>query len=169
MTIKRVFCRKECNDQESIHILNTFRPRHQRKGGRTESNGTTIKTLQVESQKDDIFQKKKKKKWPNGYPKFHQDLHAKTYNDKPQQKHLLGMVSKIDFTWPQPSSLALPWNARHLFSPCEGFLTHQCNISENIKIKRIQGWNNDEDSTARNNWNAETKENKTFLLGALEY
>ena len=27
---------------------------------------------------------------------------------------------------------------RHLFSPCEGFLTHQCNISENIKIKRIQ-------------------------------
>ena len=27
---------------------------------------------------------------------------------------------------------------RHLFSPREGFLTHQCYISENIKIKRIQ-------------------------------
>ena len=25
---------------------------------------------------------------------------------------------------------------RHLFSPREGFLTHQCNISESIKIKR---------------------------------
>ena len=29
-------------------------------------------------------------------------------------------------------------NTRHLFSPREGFLTHQCYISENIKIKRIQ-------------------------------
>ena len=27
---------------------------------------------------------------------------------------------------------------RHLFSPRVGFLTHQCSISENIKIKRIQ-------------------------------
>ena len=27
---------------------------------------------------------------------------------------------------------------RHLFSPREGFLTHQCYISENTKIKRIQ-------------------------------
>ena len=27
---------------------------------------------------------------------------------------------------------------RNLFSPREGFLTRQCNISENIKIKRIQ-------------------------------
>ena len=27
---------------------------------------------------------------------------------------------------------------RHLFSPREGFLTHQCYISENIKINRIQ-------------------------------
>ena len=46
---------------------------------------------------------------------------------------------------------------RHLFSPREGFLTHQCNISENIEIKRIQRWNNDEDPTAKNNWNAEAK------------
>ena len=42
---------------------------------------------------------------------------------------------------------------RHLFSPREGFLTHQCNISENIK--RIQRWNNNEDSITRINWNAE--------------
>ena len=27
---------------------------------------------------------------------------------------------------------------RHLFSPREGFLAHQCKISENIKIKQIQ-------------------------------
>ena len=27
---------------------------------------------------------------------------------------------------------------RHLFSPGEGFVTHQCNMSENIKTKRIQ-------------------------------
>ena len=53
--------------------------------------------------------------------KNHQDIHAKTYNDrnsKPQQKHHLGTVSKrllrgvgeasIDFTWPQPVPLVLP-------------------------------------------------------------
>ena len=27
---------------------------------------------------------------------------------------------------------------RHLFSPREGFLSHQCNISENVKIKPKQ-------------------------------
>ena len=27
---------------------------------------------------------------------------------------------------------------RHMFSPLEGFQTHQCNISENITIKQIQ-------------------------------
>ena len=48
---------------------------------------------------------------------------------------------------------------RHLFSPCERFLTHQCNISNNIKIKQIQRWNNNEDS-ARNSWCAEAKENQ---------
>ena len=47
---------------------------------------------------------------------------------------------------------------RHLFTPREGILIHQCNIAENIKkIKRIQRWNKDEDSTARNNWNAKVK------------
>ena len=54
---------------------------------------------------------------------------------------------------------------RRLFSPREGFLTHQYNISVNIKIKRIQRWNNDEDSTARNNWNTETKESQQLDSG----
>ena len=96
--------------------------------------------------------------------RIHQDIHAKTYNDrysKPQQKHRLGTVSK-NIT--QRGSLNRFYVAttlafisavvctRHLFSPREGFLTHQCNIFENIKIKWIQRWNNDEDSTARNNW-----------------
>ena len=43
----------------------------------------------------------------------------------------------IDFTWPKPSPLVLPLYIQDicLFSPREGFLTHQCNISENINIK----------------------------------
>ena len=33
---------------------------------------------------------------------------------------------------------------KHKFYPREGFLSHQCNISENIKIKLMQRRNNDE-------------------------
>ena len=81
--------------------------------------------------------------------KSRQDIHAKTYNDrnsKPQQKHRLRTVSK-NFTWwgfnrfYVTTTLALSpavLYTRHLFSPREGFLTHQCYISENIKVKRIQ-------------------------------
>ena len=58
---------------------------------------------------------------------------------------------------------------RYLFNPREGFLTHQCSISENIKIKRIQKWNNNEDSTARNNWNAEAKENRKLDSGGPDH
>ena len=54
---------------------------------------------------------------------------------------------------------------RHLFSPKEGVFTQQCIISKNIKIKRIQRWNNDKDSTVRNNWNAEAKENQQVDSG----
>ena len=43
--------------------------------------------------------------------------------------------------------------------------THQCTISGNIKIKRIQRWNNDAESTARYNWNAEAKENQQLDSG----
>ena len=97
-------------------------------------------------------------------------IHAKTYNginSKPQQKHHLGTVRKKVYSGTNRFNVATTLalcsamvNTRHLFSPREGFLTRQCNISENIKIKRIQKWNNDEDSTARNNWNAEAKANQ---------
>ena len=57
----------------------------------------------------------------------------------------------LNYTWPQSSqssplvhmatilafSSAVVYT-RHLLSPREGFLTHQGNIFENIKIKRIQ-------------------------------
>ena len=71
---------------------------------------------------------------------------TRTYNDrnsKPQQRHSLGMVSKTLLgglnLFYVATTLALSSAVvytRHLFSPREGFLTHQCNISKNIKIKR---------------------------------
>ena len=80
--------------------------------------------------------------------KNQQDIHAKTYNDrnsKPKQKHRLGTSVKTLLggfnRFYVATILALSSTVvytRHLFSPCEGFLTHQCYISENIKIKRIQ-------------------------------
>ena len=36
---------------------------------------------------------------------------------------------------------------RHFFSPLEGFLTHQCNISENIKKQQQQKTNEHRDET----------------------
>ena len=51
-------------------------------------------------------------------------------------RDLLG--SLIDFTRPESSPLELVVYTRHLFSPREGFLIHQCNISENIKIKLVR-------------------------------
>ena len=57
--------RKEDNDQESIQLPNTFRPRHQRERRTPLKHGTTIKTLQAERQKDSFFPKI----WPSGYPK----------------------------------------------------------------------------------------------------
>ena len=124
--------------------------------------------------------------WPNGYPKqtkIDQDIHAKTYNDrssKPQQKHYLGTGSKIFLEgeggvgeglnrFYVATTLALISAViltRPLFSPHEGSLTLQCNNSENIKIKRIQRWNNDEDSTARNTWNLkQMKTNRSTAVG----
>ena len=44
--------RKEGNDQESIQLTNISVQDTTAKEGRTKSNGTTIKTLQAESQKD---------------------------------------------------------------------------------------------------------------------
>ena len=63
-----------------------------------------------------------------------------------------------------PLSSAVVYTS-HLFSPSKRFLTHQYNISENIKIKRLQRGNNDEDSTARNKWNAVANENLQLNSG----
>ena len=65
-------------------LPNTFRLKHQTEWRMHLSNCTTIKTLQVESQKGSFFPKH----WPNGYPKykFHQDMHAKIYNDRNSKK-----------------------------------------------------------------------------------
>ena len=90
--------RKEGNDQESIQLPNTFR---------TKTPKGKKDALKVTAPQSKLYKQKAKrtvssKKWSNGYPKykFHQDIHAKTYNDrysKPQQKHRIGTVSNI--TW----------------------------------------------------------------------
>ena len=89
-------------------------------------------------------------KWPDGYlKKISKTYMQRQYNDrnsKPQQKHRLGTDSKTLLgegfnRFYVATTLALSSvvvYTRHLFSPSEGFLTHQCYIFENIKIKRIQ-------------------------------
>ena len=74
-------------------------------------------------------------------------------------KTLLGDLNQFYVATTLALSSAVVYT-RQLFSPRKGFLNHQYNISKNIKIKEIQRWNNDEDLTARNNWNAEAKENQ---------
>ena len=107
--------------------------------------------------------------------KIHQDIYAKTYNDrrsKPQQKHRLGTVSK-SFTWGFKSILRghnpHPFFCRgkhktFVQSAWKGSNSTVQHLREH-KIKRIQRWNNDEDSTAKNNWNAEAKENQKLDFG----
>ena len=97
-------------------------------------------TLQAESQKNSFFSKNGQTAIQN--KKNHQELQTKTCNDrysKPQQKYRLATVSKILLgglnrfyvatTFALSSALVY---TRHLFSPREGFLTHLCNIRENI-------------------------------------
>ena len=65
--------------------------------GRTESNGTTIKTQQAESQRTVSFPQKMANILFKNKNKLNQDIHAKIHNDrnnKPHQKYRLGMVSK---------------------------------------------------------------------------
>ena len=110
------------------------------------------KTLQAESQKGSFVPPKKITKRLSKI-KIHQDIYANTYNDrysKQQQKHYLGTASKMLLgvcvlgglnRFYVATTIALSSAfvcTRHLFSPREEFLTHQCNISENIKIHRIQ-------------------------------
>ena len=80
--------------------------------------------------------------------KTHQDAHDR--NSKPQQKHRIGTVSKTSLGAGGSGRLKSILRGhnlrpqfylvytRHLFSPREGFYTNQCNISKNIKSKRIQ-------------------------------
>ena len=85
VAMAKVLKGKEGNDQESIQLPNTFHSKHQR-GRRT--------FLKQRHHNQNITSRK-----PNGYQKwkFHQDIHAKTYNDRnsiPQQKYRLGTISK---------------------------------------------------------------------------
>ena len=111
-----------------------------------------METLQAESQKDSFFSKN----WANSYPKCHQDIHSKTYNDrnsKPKQKHQLGTVSNFTggvwgrggegggglnrFNMAETLTISLALvHMRHLFN--REFRTHQCNISENIKTNEYK-------------------------------
>ena len=107
--------------------------RHQRERRTHLKQGTTIKILQTECQKD-RFHPKQVARWLLKKKRI-SNIHAKTYNDrnsKPQQKHRLGTVRKnlttwrggggeargalIDFTWPQPSPLFLPWYTQDICS-----------------------------------------------------
>ena len=163
--------RKEGNDQESIQLPNTFHsktPRHQR-GRRTHikkwhhNQNTTSRKL-----KGQVLPKK----WPNGYQnkKFTKTYmqrhtltdivnHSKSTALEQSVKVLLGGLNWFYMATNLALIPAVVYT-RLLFNLRKCFLTHQCNISENIKIKQIQRWNNNEDSIARNNWNAEAKENE---------
>ena len=79
----------------------------------------------------------------------HQDIHSKTYNDsnsKQQQKHRFRTVSKkrslggyvvttLALSSAVVYTMSVCLSVIRQFSPREGFLNHQCNISDNIKIK----------------------------------
>ena len=171
--------RKEGTDQESIQLPNIFRSKtpkgkkdilkatapqskpYKQKAKRTVSSPKTVWTA---------IQNKKNTRTYNGR------------NSKPHQKHRRWTVSKNITLCVRGGVCVCVWcfnrfyvattlalssavvYTKHLFSLREGFLTRQRNISENIKIKRIQRWNNDEDSTARNNWNAAANVLKKSVL-----
>ena len=123
---------------------------------RTYSNGTTIKTLREESQKDNSFPPKisqtaiqNKNFIRTSCMQRHTITeiinHSRRSALDRSVKTLLGVFNRFYVATTLALSSAVVYT-RHLFSPREGFLTHQRNISENIKIKRIQRWNNDEDT-----------------------
>ena len=111
--------RKEIIDQESIQIPNTFRSRHQRERRRTHlkqrhhNQNTTSK-----KPKGQFLSKINGQTAIEHKTKQHQDKQAKGYCDKIvnhsrgialEQSVKKTFVQKIDFTWPQPSPLILPW------------------------------------------------------------
>ena len=89
--------RREGNDQESIRLPNSFRSKTPK--GKTEA----LKIIALQS--NHYKQKAKRTVYsPKNVQtaiqnkKNHQDIHAKTYNDrisKPQQKHRHGTASKL--------------------------------------------------------------------------
>ena len=150
--------RKEDNDQESIQLPNTFRSKTPKKDA--------LKVTAPQS-KDD----KQKAKRTVSSPKMAKRLSKITIASRQRCKYIQlttaegppwngqlkyycgsageggggggGGVNRVYVATTFALSSAVVYTG-HLFSPREGFLTHQCNIFENIKIKRIQRWNNDE-------------------------
>ena len=91
--------RKEGNDQESIQLPNTFRPRHQmERRTHLKQRHHNQNTTSRKRQKDKQFHSPKTGQTAiQNRKKNYQDIQAKTYNDrisKPQQKHRLRTVSK---------------------------------------------------------------------------
>ena len=134
--------RKEGNDQESIQLPNTFRSKTPK--GKKDALKATVSESKHYKQKA-----KKKKKFSRTYMSRHTMAvivnHSKSTALERSVKILLGEgggggggggLNRFYVTTTLALSFAVVYT-RHLFSPREGFLTHQCNISENIKIKLI--------------------------------
>ena len=160
---------KEGNDQESKQLPNTFRPSHQKERRthlkqRHRNENTTSRKPEGQFLSQNWPNGYPKQTITRTYMETYTDR-----NSKPQQKHRLGTASKhftgksgvcfgggggaggakgaggrgynsIYMATTRVLSSPVVYT-RHLFNPREGFLTHQCNISENIEIKRIQIWN----------------------------
>ena len=131
MKIEYRLNRKEGNDQKSIQLPITFR---------SKTPKGKIDALKLTAPQSKYYKQKTKGTFSSpkrlSKLKFHKNIHAKTLNDrhsKLQQKHHLGTISKILL-----GGLNRFYVSQDIWSVHEGSLTPQCNISENIKIKRIQ-------------------------------
>ena len=71
--------RKEGNDLESIQLFNNLRPRHHRER-KTHLNGTTVKSLKAESQKNSLFPKNLATRLSKIKQEGHDGLVTLTYN-----------------------------------------------------------------------------------------
>ena len=90
--------REEGNGQKSIQLPNPFRPRHQRERRRHLKQQHHNQNITRRKPKEQFLSPKIRRTAIKDKKKNHQDIHAKTYNDrnsKPQQKHRLGMFIKI--------------------------------------------------------------------------
>ena len=153
------------NKQESIQYLTPSVSRHQRE-----------RRIHLKQRHHNTTSRKPKGKflsqnnWPNGYPKknlIRPYMQRYSMTDIVRHNRSTALERSIKtITGGQRVGMdGVGWFNRFymattidlssavvyiMISPRDGFLTHQCNSSENIKIKRLQRWNNDEDSTARN-------------------